>query len=127
MDPTEKAKADFTSALNRIGIQPTFYLDGSATGGQVMGAQTAAVLVAYPAFAEIFLFVEGTWLGLDGGSSTWEWSGIASLNSTNKYQVFAEQFLNVAKVSGESVALRLPLGPTGAAALDKTTTVATSM
>jgi hypothetical protein len=127
VDPTEKAKADFVTALNRIGIQPTFYLDGSATGGQVMGAQTAAVLVAYPAFAEIFMFVEGTWLGLDGGTLDLGVVRDSTLNSTNKYQVFAEQFLNVAKVSGESVALRVPLGPTGAAALDKTTTVATSM
>jgi hypothetical protein len=127
VDPTEKAKNDFVTALNRIGIQPTFYLDGSASGGQVMGAQTAAALVTYPSLAEIFLFTEGTWLGLDGGTLDLGVVRDSTLNSTNKYQVFAEQFLNVAKVSGESVALRIPLGPTGAAALDKTTTFATSM
>jgi hypothetical protein len=127
VDPTAKAKNDFVTALNRIGIQPTFYLDGSAAGAQVMGAQTAAALVTYPALAEIFLYVEGTWLGLDGGQLDLGVVRDSTLNSTNKYQVFAEQFLNVAKVSGESVALRIPLGPTGAAALDKTTTFATSM
>jgi len=127
VDPTEKTRQMFAAHFQQIGITPTFYLDGSAAGGQVMAAQTAAVLVAYPSLAEIFLFPEGTFLGLDGGQLDLGIVRDSTLNSTNKYQIFAEQFLNVAKTGGRSVALRLPAGPTGAAALDKTTTFATSM
>jgi len=127
VDPTEKTRAMFAAHFAAIGIQPTFYIDGSATGGQVMAPQTAAVLVEYPALTEVFMFPEGTWLGLDAGRLDLGVVRDSTLNSTNKYQIFAEQFLNAAKVGGRSVALTFPIGPTGAAALDKTTTVATSM
>ncbi len=127
VDPTTKTREMFAAHFNQIGILPTFYLDGSSDGGQVPAAQTAAALVEYPGFAEVFLFPEGTWLGLDAGQLDLGVVRDSTLNSTNKYQIFAEQFLNVAKVGGRSVQLRFPVGPTGAAALDKTTTVATSM
>jgi hypothetical protein len=127
VDPTSKTREMFAAHFAQIGILPTFYLDGSSDGSQVPTTQAAGVLQEYPAFAEVFLYPEGTWLGLDAGQIDLGVVRDSTLNSTNKYQIFAEQFLNVAKVGGRSVQLRFPVGPTGVAAADSAVTVATSM
>lgn len=96
-------------------INVTWAMDGET--GQIFGAQDANVaLTAYPANVIWYLFAEGTFLFLDGGTLDLGLVRDSTLNGTNDYKIFLETFENVAKVGIESIKVTSALAILGASA-----------
>ncbi len=95
-------------------INVSWFIDGEA--GQIMGAQAAGAPVTFPANLVWYLFSEGTFLFLDGGTLDLGVVRDSQLNSTNDYQMFLETFEGVAKIGIESLRVTSPVAIYGAAA-----------
>lgn len=95
-------------------INVTWHLDGEA--GQIFGAQNAGTLNAFPSTVVWYLFSEGTFLFLDGGTLDLGLVRDSSLNSTNDYKMFVETFEAVAKVGVESLRIASAVKVNGASA-----------
>jgi hypothetical protein len=66
-------------------------------------AQAAGALVDFPTTIVWYLFAEGTFLFLDGGTLDLGIVRDSALVSTNDYRMFVETFEGVAKVGIESI------------------------
>ena len=93
-------------------INVTWHLDGES--GQIFGAQNAGSLLDFPSTVVWYLFSEGTFLFLDGGTLDLGLVRDSSLNSTNDYKMFVETFEGVAKVGVESLRISSALVVNGA-------------
>lgn len=102
-------------------INVTWAMDGET--GQVFGTQAAGALSAFPANVIWYLFAEGTFLFLDGGTLDLGLVRDSTLNSTNDYKIFLETFEGVAKVGIESLRVTTPVLIAGASAATVATTV----
>jgi hypothetical protein len=89
--------------LSIRGINVSWYIDGATGAGQIFGAQSAGAILAYPSTVQWFLYPEGSFLFLDGGSLDLGIVRDSTLNSTNDYRIFAETFEAVAFVGVESL------------------------
>lgn len=103
------------------GINVTWALDGET--GQIFGAQAAGALAAFPTTVIWYLFSEGTFLFLDGGTLDLGIVRDSALNGTNDYKIFLETFEGVAKVGIESLRVSTTLRIYGASAATVNTTV----
>lgn len=101
-------------------INVTWHLDGEAANAgqaaQIFGAQTAGALNSFPAQVVWYLFSEGTFLFLDGGTLDLGLVRDSGLNATNDYKMFVETFEGVAKVGIESLRIVSTLKINGASA-----------
>jgi chemotaxis protein histidine kinase CheA len=88
----------------------------------VFGAQGAAALLEFPDSFDWFLFAEGTFLFLDGGTLDLGIIRDSSLVGTNDYKMFLETFENVAKVGIESLKITSSISVNGVAAALRDTT-----
>lgn len=95
-------------------INVSWFIDGEA--GQIMGEQAAGAPVTFPDNLVWYLFSEGTFLFLDGGTLDLGLVRDSQLNSTNDYQLFLETFEGVAKIGIESLRVTSPVEIYGAAA-----------
>jgi hypothetical protein len=88
------------------------------------GAQqgSAAKLLEFPDSITWYLFAEGTFLFLDGGTLDLGIIRDSSLVGTNDYKMFIETFENVAKVGVESLAITTAISINGVAAALRDTT-----
>ncbi len=102
--------------FNVRGVNPTFYLDTPSGAGQSFAAQSAGALNEFPDTLVWFLFPEGSFLFLDGGTLDLGLVRDSTLNSTNDYSVFAETFENVAFVGLESLKITSTICPSGTGA-----------
>jgi hypothetical protein len=84
-------------------IVPTFHYDESSSTTSVYSSQAAGAYTKYPTTVEWFLFPEGTWLFLDGGTLDLGLVRDSTLNSTNDYTIFAETFEAAARVGQQSL------------------------
>lgn len=98
-------RARLTALLRSFNVDPTFYIDGATGAGQIFGAQTASDLLTFPDTVRWYLFPEGSFLYLDGGTLELGLVRDSVLNSTNEFQMFGEEFENVAFVGIESLAV----------------------
>jgi hypothetical protein len=105
------------------GVNVTFHLDGLAgatVNSQVIPDQfyaNAAAGAAIPPFIDKIdaaLFAEGDWLYLDGGTLDLGLVRDSTLNRTNRYQQFVENFEGVAFNGVESLRLVMQVQPSGA-------------
>jgi hypothetical protein len=94
-------------------------LDLNSFGAQ---AGSAAKLLEFPDQITWYLFAEGTFLFLDGGTLDLGIIRDSSLVGTNDYKMFIETFENVAKVGIESLAITTSLSINGVAAALRDTT-----
>lgn len=101
-------------------INVSWHLDGET--GQIFGAQADGALLGFPSTVIWYLFSEGTFLFLDGGTLDLGLVRDSTLNSTNDYKVFVETFEGVAKVGVESLRVTSALKIKGSAS--STTVVA---
>jgi hypothetical protein len=92
-------------------INITWTMDGEA--GQIFGAQAAGNLNGFPSTVIYYLFAEGTFLFLDGGTLDLGLVRDSTLNATNDYKVFIETFEAVAKVGVEAIRVVQPLAIKG--------------
>src|SRR5690606_37070581 len=95
-------------------IAVTGALDGET--GQVFGNQSAGALLDFPENVIWYLFAEGTFLFLDGGTLDLGLVRDSTLNGTNDYKIFLETFEGVAKVGIESLRITTQLAIAGASA-----------
>lgn len=120
----EQTRAGIAALLGRYGINPTFYLDSPSAGtSQVIGAQSAGALTKLPNSMQWFIYPEGSFLFLDGGTLDLGIVRDSTLNSTNDYQIFAETFEAVAFVGVESLKVTSTVCPDGRVAAPETTEI----
>jgi hypothetical protein len=109
LDTLALAESKINSWLSSRRINPTWSLD-SVVGGP------NATTGAFPSTVEWDLFVEGTWLYLDGGTLDLGVIRDSTLVGTNDYKMFTEEFIGLAKVGDESLHVTSTLQASGAAA-----------
>src|SRR5207237_862330 len=83
--------------------------------GQASGSNTHTVLTDFPDEVIWYLFAEGTFSFMDGGTLDLGLVRDSTLNAANDYQTFVETFENVVKFGSESLRIRSAYRPTGAA------------
>jgi len=88
----------------------------------VYGSQGAAALLEFPDQFDWYLFAEGTFLFLDGGSLDLGIIRDSSLVGTNDYKMFVETFEGVAKVGIEALTVTQTVNVNGVAAALRDTT-----
>lgn len=96
-----------------------WYMDTATGAGQVFGTQNAGALLRFPTTVKSYIFPEGSFLFLDGGTLDLGIVRDSTLNSTNDFEIFGETFENIAFVGPEALALTstvCPDGTTGPAA-----------
>lgn len=109
------ADAQLDSFFAARGINPTWFLDGES--GQIFAAQGNAPLKTWPATTITYLYEEGSWLFLDGGSLDFGIVRDSTLNATNDFQMFSETFEAAHFHGGEpSQRITMQLCPDGSAA-----------
>lgn len=97
--------ARVTALLRQIDVEPSYYIDSASGKSQVYGTQSAGALLPFPSTVVWYLFPEGSFLYLDGGTLELGLVRDSVLNSTNDFQIFGETFENVAFVGVESLAV----------------------
>jgi hypothetical protein len=106
------AEAEINKWFATRNINVAWFLDGET--GQIFGAQSAGALLGFPSTVIWYLFSEGTFLFLDGGTLDLGLVRDSTLNGTNDYKIFLENFEGVAKVGVESLRVTSALAIKGA-------------
>jgi hypothetical protein len=110
----EDAAASYLAdKLALAGVNVSWYIDTPTGKNQVGGAQNAGEINMFPSTIVWYLFHEGAFLYLDGGTLDLGLVRDSTLNSTNDYQVFSEVFENVAFVGVESLQVVSTVHDTG--------------
>lgn len=109
----EVTQVDVERWLASLGVSVSWTQDGS--GSQVYGPQQTGHMAAYPATVKWWLYPDGAWLFVDGGSLDLGIVRDSTLNASNQFQVFAETFENAALVGPWSVAVTQTYCPSGGA------------
>ncbi len=105
--------AEVVAWFTARGVNVTFYLDSANGEGQIFGAQAGGALTPFPTTVVWYLFVEGSFVFLDGGTLDLGLVRDSTLNSTNDYQIFAETFEGVAFYGIESIKVTSTVCPSG--------------
>ena len=116
-DSTMNATSEIDGYLAARGVVMSYSLDQDVYGSQGSGALNE--------FADSFtwyMFAEGTFLFLDGGTLDLGIIRDSSLVGTNDYKMFVETFEGVAKVGIESLAVTSTISINGVAAALRDTT-----
>jgi hypothetical protein len=80
------------------------------------GAQGAGALNAWPNTFVAYYYAEGTWQFLDGGRIDLGVTRDSTLNATNDYEIWREDFEGIAKRGAESLKCTVTTHPTGMSA-----------
>lgn len=99
------------SSLGAVNV--TWYLDQATGTGQIFGAQGTGPVLDFPDTVVWFIFPEGSFLFLDGGTLELGIVRDSTLNNTNDYRIFGESFEQVAFVGVESLEVTSTVCPTG--------------
>jgi hypothetical protein len=110
-DSTLNAYSEIDGYMAARGVVVSYSLDQD-----VYGAQGAAALLEFADSFTWYLFAEGTFLFLDGGTLDLGIIRDSSLVGTNDYKMFVETFEGVAKVGVEGLAITSTINVNGAAA-----------
>jgi hypothetical protein len=117
------SKAEIEGYLSNLNVDLVTTLDGTASGHNgVFGSQGAEALLEFPDSFKWFLFAEGTFLFLDGGTLDLGIIRDSTLVGTNDYKMFVETFEGVAKVGIESLIITSTIAVNGVAAALRDTT-----
>lgn len=108
-----RTRQDVEAKLADANVRISWYMDSATGAAQLFGAQGATALLDFPAFAEWYLFPEGSFLFLDAGELDLGLVRDSTLNSTNEFTVFYESWENLAFVGVESLKIRSTLCDTG--------------
>lgn len=106
------ADATINAWFRARNVNITWAFEGES--GQTFGAQAAGALNDFPSTVIWYMFAEGTFLFLDGGTLDIGLVRDSSLNGTNDYKMFLETFEGVAKVGIESLRVSSTLVADGA-------------
>ena len=118
------SKSEIDGYLSHVNVSLTPVLDNtnSTSPSSVFGSQGATALLEFPDSFKWFLFAEGTFLFLDGGTLDLGIIRDSTLVGTNDYKMFIETFEGIAKVGIESLAITSTISINGVAAALRDTT-----
>ena len=116
-DGTLNAYAEIEGYLAARGVVASYSLDQN-----VYGAQGSGALLEFADSFTWYMFAEGTFLFLDGGTLDLGIIRDSTLVGTNDYKMFVETFEGVAKVGIESLAITSTINVNGVAAALRDTT-----
>ncbi len=118
------SKSEIDGYLAALNVDVVTVLDSTGTLAQSLNMYQAgsAALNEFPDTFRWFLFSEGTFLFLDGGTLDLGIIRDSTLVGTNDYKMFVETFEAVAKVGIESLAITSTINVNGAAAALRDTT-----
>lgn len=102
---------DIVGLIESRGVNLTTFLDGES--GQVLGPQGDGPLNGWPSTVVTYLYPEGDWLFLDGGTLDLGIVRDSTLNATNDVQMFAETFEGAHHHGPESLRIAMDLCPDG--------------
>ena len=111
-DKISVTDAEIEAWLKARGVNVTWYLDDS----NIYAAQSAGVMNGFPNTAVWYIFAEGTFLFLDGGTLDLGVIRDSTLVGTNDYKMFVETFEGIAKVGVESIKVTSTMYVNGARA-----------
>ena len=114
-DSTLNAYAEIDAYIASRGIIATYALD-SASGASYFAAQSSGAMNEFPDTFIWYLFSEGSFLFLDGGTLDLGVIRDSTLVGTNDYKMFVETFENVALVGVESLQVTSTINVNGVAA-----------
>lgn len=116
-DNIARAQAEWANALAARNVNASYYIDDPL----FLGVQSAnATLNDFPAVVKWWIFAEGTFLFLDGGTLDLGIVRDSTLVNTNDYRMFVETFEGVAKVGIESIQVTTTTHVAGLVAGQKT-------
>jgi hypothetical protein len=115
------SKAEIDGYLASVNVDLVASLDAT-----VFGSQGASALLEFPDSFVWYLFAEGTFLFLDGGTLDLGIIRDSSLVGTNDYKMFVETFEGVAKVGIEALKITSTISINGVAAALRDTTGGTA-
>jgi hypothetical protein len=113
LDNLDIADARIDAFFRSRNVNVTWAYDGEA-GQEFAELVDNRVLVDYPMDVVWYLFAEGTFAFMDGGTLDLGLVRDSTLNAANDYQTFVESFENVVKFGHESLRFVSRLAPTGA-------------
>jgi hypothetical protein len=113
-DSTLNAYAEIEGFIASRGINVTYALD-TAGGAAHFSAQSSGAMNEFPDTFIWYMFSEGTFLFLDGGTMDLGIIRDSTLVGTNDYKMFVETFENVAKVGIESLQVTSTINVNGTA------------
>lgn len=111
------ADSEIDGYLAARGVSITFSPDMT-----VFGAQSGGAMTEFPDSFDWYLFAEGTFLFLDGGTLDLGIIRDSTLVGTNDYKMFVETFEGIAKVGIESIKVTSTISVNGVAAALRDTT-----
>ena len=114
-DSTLNAYAEIDAYIASRGIITTYALD-SSSGASYFSAQSGGAMNEFPDTFVWYLFSEGSFLFLDGGTLDLGVIRDSTLVGTNDYKMFVETFENVALVGVESLQVTSTINVNGVAA-----------
>ena len=114
-DSNLNAYAEIDAYIASRGINATFALD-TAGGASYFAAQSSGAMNEFPDTFVWYLFAEGSFLFLDGGTLDLGVIRDSTLVGTNDYKMFIETFENVALVGVESLQVTSTINVNGVAA-----------
>ena len=114
-DSTLNAYAEIDAYIASRGIIATYALD-SSSGASYFAAQGSGAMNEFPDTFIWYLFAEGSFLFLDGGTLDLGVIRDSTLVGTNDYKMFVETFENVALVGVESLQVTSTINVNGVAA-----------
>jgi hypothetical protein len=113
-DESMNAYAEIEGYIASRGVNVTYSLD-VAGGTGAFSTQSAGAMNEFPDTFVWYLFAEGTFLFLDGGTLDLGIIRDSTLVGTNDYKMFIETFENVAKVGVESLKVTSTINVNGTA------------
>ena len=113
-DSTLNAYAEIEGFIASRGINVTYALD-TAGGAAHFSAQSSGAMNEFPDTFIWYMFSEGTFLFLDGGTMDLGIIRDSTLVGTNDYKMFVETFENIAKVGIESLQVTSTINVNGTA------------
>ena len=114
-DSTLNAYGEIDAYIASRGIIATYALD-SSSGASYFSAQSSGAMNEFPDTFIWYLFAEGSFLFLDGGTLDLGVIRDSTLVGTNDYKMFVETFENVALVGVESLQVTSTINVNGVAA-----------
>ena len=113
--PGDSTLADSYATINSYLSSSNVHITAQVDEG-VFAAQSAGALASWPTSFKWYLFAEGSFLFLDGGSLDIGLIRDSTLVGTNDYKMFTETFEGLAFVGIESLAVTSTISINGAAA-----------
>lgn len=100
-----QVQAQAAALFERYRISVAYYMDAPTVGAGAWAAEAAGALDDFPADVQWAIYPEGEFIHLDGGTLDLGLVRDSSLNSTNDFQIFGENFENVARIGPAQGAL----------------------